>query len=208
MISLTKYLVLRIHHRHGITGQQRRVNTSDCLPMTHVAHATTLSRSSTRHDSISPTVTLWSADKDISYKECGQGLLIAARWSTTNCCAATLLVSELITGCIVKYINVYRHTEIEGKTDNVAAAETEIFVGDIVRAGIENGLNIHATKVSDHPFLDIGTADDLQSPPHWRLTPSLLDKFSMNNQGLCRLPTHVSTEPPPNRRLYTTHTTL
>ena len=69
-------------------------------------------------------------------------------------------------GLHCKYINVYRHTEIEGKTDNVAAAETEIFVGDIVRAGIENGLNIHATKVSDHPFLDIGTADDLQSPPH------------------------------------------
>jgi len=44
----------------------------------------------------------------------------------------------------------------------IAAAEPELFVGDIVQVGIENGLNIHAIQVSAHPFLDIGTTDDLQ----------------------------------------------
>ena len=50
----------------------------------------------------------------------------------------------------------------------IAAVEPELFVGNIAQAGIENGLNIHAIQVSEHPFLDIGTADDLQrvtTPP-------------------------------------------
>ncbi len=42
-----------------------------------------------------------------------------------------------------------------------AAEEPELFVGNIVQAAVESGLNIHATQVSTHPFLDIGTADDL-----------------------------------------------
>ena len=44
----------------------------------------------------------------------------------------------------------------------IAATEPEIFLGDIVQAGIDNGLNIHAIQVSAHPFLDIGTTDDLR----------------------------------------------
>jgi len=50
----------------------------------------------------------------------------------------------------------------------IAAAEAELYVGDIIQAGIEYGLNIQAIQVSTHPFLDIGTADDLQkatTPP-------------------------------------------
>ncbi len=44
------------------------------------------------------------------------------------------------------------------------AAETpELYVGDIVQAAIEHGLNIQAIQVSRHPFLDIGTPDDLHS---------------------------------------------
>ncbi|VAW79594.1 hypothetical protein MNBD_GAMMA14-2666 [hydrothermal vent metagenome] len=43
----------------------------------------------------------------------------------------------------------------------IAAETPELFVGDIIQAAIEHGLNIQAIQVSRHPFLDIGTSDDL-----------------------------------------------
>ena len=45
----------------------------------------------------------------------------------------------------------------------IAATEPELFVGDILQAGIEDGLNIHAIQVSKQPYLDIGTTDDLRT---------------------------------------------
>ena len=42
-----------------------------------------------------------------------------------------------------------------------AAVKTELFVGDVVQAAIKNGLRVHGVKVSEQPFLDIGTWDDL-----------------------------------------------
>lgn len=49
-----------------------------------------------------------------------------------------------------------------------AASKQELFIGDIVQAGIDNGLNIRAVEVSTDPFIDIGTTDDLRrvtTPP-------------------------------------------
>ncbi len=37
----------------------------------------------------------------------------------------------------------------------------ELFIGDIVQAAIREGLRVEAVHVSDEPFLDIGTPDDL-----------------------------------------------
>ncbi len=37
----------------------------------------------------------------------------------------------------------------------------EWFVGDVIRAAIDAGLKVEAVQVSDRPFLDIGTPDDL-----------------------------------------------
>ena len=37
----------------------------------------------------------------------------------------------------------------------------ELFVGDVLRAAIEAGMNVQGVKVSEQPFVDIGTADDL-----------------------------------------------
>jgi glucose-1-phosphate thymidylyltransferase len=34
-------------------------------------------------------------------------------------------------------------------------------VGDVIRAAIDAGLKVEAVQVSDRPFLDIGTPDDL-----------------------------------------------
>jgi len=49
-----------------------------------------------------------------------------------------------------------------------AAGKAELFVGDVVRAAIENGLRVHGVQVSKQPFLDIGSWEDLvrsTSPP-------------------------------------------
>jgi glucose-1-phosphate thymidylyltransferase len=42
-----------------------------------------------------------------------------------------------------------------------APHKPELFVGDIVQAAIRDGLRVEAVYVSDEPFLDIGTPDDL-----------------------------------------------
>lgn len=42
-----------------------------------------------------------------------------------------------------------------------ALHKPELFVGDIVQAAIGEGLRVEAVHVSDEPFLDIGTPDDL-----------------------------------------------
>ena len=43
-------------------------------------------------------------------------------------------------------------------------AETapELFIGDVIQAGIKQGLRVHGCQISDRPFLDIGTPEDLE----------------------------------------------
>ncbi len=41
------------------------------------------------------------------------------------------------------------------------AEQPELFVGDVVQAAIRNGLRVEGLRVSDDPYLDIGTPDDL-----------------------------------------------
>jgi hypothetical protein len=53
---------------------------------------------------------------------------------------------------------MHRFLALHQKT---AAEENELFVGDIVRAAMEGGLRVHGIRVSEQPFLDIGTRDDL-----------------------------------------------
>lgn len=42
-----------------------------------------------------------------------------------------------------------------------AAQAPELFVGDVVRAAMEAGMNVQGIEVSSQPFVDIGTAEDL-----------------------------------------------
>lgn len=42
-----------------------------------------------------------------------------------------------------------------------ASGKAELFVGDVIQAAIENGLRVHGHRVSEQPFVDIGTWDDL-----------------------------------------------
>jgi len=37
----------------------------------------------------------------------------------------------------------------------------ELFLGNVIQAAIENGLRVEAVKISDAPFIDIGTPDNL-----------------------------------------------
>jgi glucose-1-phosphate thymidylyltransferase len=47
------------------------------------------------------------------------------------------------------------------------AAETdELFIGDIVQAAIHQGLLVRGVQVSEQPYLDIGTGDDLRKAMH------------------------------------------
>jgi glucose-1-phosphate thymidylyltransferase len=41
------------------------------------------------------------------------------------------------------------------------ADSKELFVGDVIQAGIDNGLRVEGIHISDKPFLDIGTPENL-----------------------------------------------
>ena len=45
--------------------------------------------------------------------------------------------------------------------DPFAAQQKELFIGEVIQAGIDEGLSVEAGHVSDEPFIDIGTPDDL-----------------------------------------------
>lgn len=49
-----------------------------------------------------------------------------------------------------------------GSHRHSAEQAPELFVGDVVRAAIEAGLNVQGLQVSSQPYVDIGTADDLE----------------------------------------------
>jgi glucose-1-phosphate thymidylyltransferase len=42
-----------------------------------------------------------------------------------------------------------------------AARQPELFVGDVLNAAIQEGLKVEGVLISDKPYLDIGTSDDL-----------------------------------------------
>lgn len=46
--------------------------------------------------------------------------------------------------------------------EKTAAHSPELFVGDVVRAAIEAGLDVQGVQVSAKPYIDIGTWEDLQ----------------------------------------------
>jgi glucose-1-phosphate thymidylyltransferase len=46
-----------------------------------------------------------------------------------------------------------------------AAESPELYVGDVVRAAMEAGLDVRGVQVSARPFVDIGTLEDLQRVP-------------------------------------------
>lgn len=55
-----------------------------------------------------------------------------------------------------------RHYSINKKANEEAPSTLhELFVGDIIQAAIEHGLRVEAVKISDIPFIDIGTPDNL-----------------------------------------------
>ena len=53
-----------------------------------------------------------------------------------------------------------------------AETQPELFMGDVVQAAILEGLHVEAVQVSNEPFLDIGTGDDLARAVNRFLTKS------------------------------------
>lgn len=49
------------------------------------------------------------------------------------------------------------------KLDKVGArhAHGELFVGDVIQAALDDGMRVEAVQVSDEPYLDIGTPENL-----------------------------------------------
>jgi glucose-1-phosphate thymidylyltransferase len=43
-----------------------------------------------------------------------------------------------------------------------AGQSQELYIGDVVRAAIQTGLDVQGIPVSDQPFIDIGTREDLE----------------------------------------------
>jgi glucose-1-phosphate thymidylyltransferase len=54
-----------------------------------------------------------------------------------------------------------RHRPNMEENKNEASATQEIFLGNVIQAAIENGLKVEAVKISDKPYIDIGTPDNL-----------------------------------------------
>jgi glucose-1-phosphate thymidylyltransferase len=55
----------------------------------------------------------------------------------------------------------FMHTFLKSHQETAAAAP-ELFVGDVMRAAMQAGLDIQAVEVSAQPFVDIGTWEDLR----------------------------------------------
>lgn len=47
------------------------------------------------------------------------------------------------------------------KSEKTAAQEPELFVGDVIRASIVRGLRVQGEPISNEPYVDIGTPEDL-----------------------------------------------
>jgi len=55
----------------------------------------------------------------------------------------------------------FMHSQVKACEPSVAAKK-ELFIGDVIRKAVREGLRVDAVQVSDKSFLDIGTPDDLR----------------------------------------------
>jgi glucose-1-phosphate thymidylyltransferase len=55
----------------------------------------------------------------------------------------------------------YMHNYLQLHQNDVKS-KPELFVGDIIQSAINDGMRVEGIRVSDKPFLDIGTKDDLR----------------------------------------------
>jgi glucose-1-phosphate thymidylyltransferase len=65
---------------------------------------------------------------------------------------AVAVWAPVFTNFMHEYLDVCQET---------AAQQPEMFVGDVFNAAIQEGLRVEGVVISDKPYLDIGTGDDL-----------------------------------------------
>jgi glucose-1-phosphate thymidylyltransferase len=56
----------------------------------------------------------------------------------------------------------FLHEFVRMAAQRDAEQSPEIFVGDVIRAALQDGLKVEGVHVSDTPYIDIGTPEDLQ----------------------------------------------
>jgi glucose-1-phosphate thymidylyltransferase len=68
-----------------------------------------------------------------------------------------------LTWGIAVWTPVFTHFmhEYLSASKETAAQQPELFVGDVLNAAIQEGLRVEGVLISDKPYLDIGTGDDL-----------------------------------------------
>ena len=65
---------------------------------------------------------------------------------------AVAVWTPVFTDFMHEYLSTFKET---------AAQQPELFVGDVFNAAIQKGLKVEGVRISDKPYLDIGTSDDL-----------------------------------------------
>jgi glucose-1-phosphate thymidylyltransferase len=79
-------------------------------------------------------------------------IIIKPRHTDLNDTWGVAVWAPTFTGFMHEFLALHQKT---------AAGKPELFVGDVVQAAIKNGLRVRGVRVSEQPFLDIGTWDDL-----------------------------------------------
>ena len=65
----------------------------------------------------------------------------------------------------------FMHNYLASKDESVAN-HPEVFVGNVIQAAIDNDMRVEGLQVSDHPYLDIGTPEDLARAVNYFPAPS------------------------------------
>lgn len=68
-----------------------------------------------------------------------------------------------LTWCVAVWTPVFTkfmHRHVKA-VEPFAAQQKELFLGEVIQAAVNEGLRVEGVKVSDEPFIDIGTPDDL-----------------------------------------------
>lgn len=68
-------------------------------------------------------------------------------------CWGVAVWTPVFTQFMHNYLDEHQH---------VATSQPELFVGNVIQAGSEAGLRVYGKPVSEHPYLDIGTPEDLR----------------------------------------------
>jgi glucose-1-phosphate thymidylyltransferase len=80
-------------------------------------------------------------------------IVVKPRHTDLTYCWGIAVWTPAFTQFMHNYLDEHQH---------VATSQPELFVGNVIQAGSEAGLRVYGIPVSEQPFLDIGTPEDLR----------------------------------------------